>query len=156
MISIRKANENDAQAIWGIRIAAIDSQCAGYYPPKSLEIWTSGEMTKQFVKTVADRFYVATIDGLIVGTGMIDLKSGKIDAIFVHPSKIRSGVGRKIMSYLEELALQAGLTKMILESTLNAVPFYRACGFVEETPSMYESSRGVSLDCVLMKKSLYL
>ena len=154
MISIRKADRNDAQAAWGLRNAAINSQCTSYYPPESLRIWTEGEMTEQFVTTVADRFYVATLDDNVVGTGMIDLESGKVDAIFVHPSKMRNGVGRQILSHLENLALEAGLDHVSLESTLNASTFYRACGYVGETTAKYESPRGISLDCIPMKKSL--
>ena len=154
MISIRKANENDAQAVWDIRNAAINSECADHYPPEALKIWTDGEMTEQFVKTVADRFYVATLGDHVVGTGMIDLESGKVDAMFVHPSKVGTGVGRWILIYLEKLAFEAELTHVSLESTLNAAPFYRACGFVGDTLAKYESPRGVSLDCISMKKSL--
>ena len=100
------------------------------------------------------RFYVATLDDHVVGTGMIDLESGKVDAMFVHPSKVGTGVGRRILIYLEKFAFEAELAHVFLESTLNAAPFYRACGFVGDTFAKYESPRGVSLDCIPMKKSL--
>jgi N-acetylglutamate synthase-like GNAT family acetyltransferase len=154
VISIRKANEEDAQAAWHIRNAAINSHCAGHYPPEALESWTRGDVTEDFVSAVVDSFYVATLDGEVVGTGMIDLDSGKVDAIFVHPNNMGTGVGSQILSYLEKLAIDAGLTQVNLESTLNAAPFYRACGFVGETVSKYKSPRGVSLDCIPMKKGL--
>jgi GNAT superfamily N-acetyltransferase len=154
MISIRKADENDAQAVWDIRNAAINSRCTGYYPPELLEIWTAGEMTEQFVKAVVDKFYVATLDDHVVGTGMIDLETGEVGAMFVHPSRMGTGLGRRIVTYLEKLALEAGLAHLSLESTLNAAPFYRACGFVGETAGKYESPRGISLDCIPMKKAL--
>ena len=64
------------------------------------------------------------------------------------------GVGRRILSYLEELALEAGLAQMSVESTLNAAPFYRVSGFVGEMVGKYESPRGISLDCIQMEKSL--
>jgi GNAT superfamily N-acetyltransferase len=112
-------------------------------------------MTEQFVKTVVDSFYVAIVDDHVVGTGMIDLESGKVDAMFVHPSRMRTGVGRQILSYLEKLAHEAGLVHVNLESTLNAAAFYRACGFVGQTTARYESPRGISLDCIPMKKSLH-
>lgn len=154
MISIRKADENDAQAVWDIRNAAINSQCTGHYPPELLKAWTDGEMTDEFVKAVVESFYVATLDDHVVGTGMIDLESGEVGAMFVHPSNMGIGVGRRILLYLEQLALEARLARMSVESTLNAAPFYRACGFVGETIGRYESPRGISLDCMEMKKSL--
>ena len=154
MISIRKADEDDAQAAWDTRNAAISSQCTGHYPPASLEIWTGGEMTDQFVRTVAEKFYVATLDEQIIGAGMIDLESGKVDAMFVHPNNMGMGVGRMILSYLEKLAVEAGLASISLESSLNAAEFYRACGFVGERTAKYESPRGISLDCIPMTKRL--
>lgn len=154
MITIRKARKDDAQEIWGIRNAAIRSQCQGHYSPEELDIWTDGEMAEQFIKVIEDRFYVATSDGHVVGTGMINLESGKVDAIFVHPSHMRTGIGRQVLSHLEKLALDAGLAQLSLDSTLNAAPFYRGCGFVGDSVAKYESPRGISLDCIPMIKSL--
>ena len=154
VIVIRKAHTVDAQEVWDIRNAAINSQCIGHYSPAELELWTAGEVTEQFVKAVEDSFYVATLDGHVVGTGMIDLESGKVDAIFVHPSHMRGGIGRQVLLHLEKLALDAGLTQLSLDSTLNAARFYRARGFVGDSVAKYESPRGISLDCIPMIKRL--
>jgi GNAT superfamily N-acetyltransferase len=97
---------------------------------------------------------VATIDGLVVGTGMVHLESGKVDAIFVHPSHMGIGVGKKLISPLESLAHSRGLTQLHLESTLNAAPFSRSCGCIGDRVAQYKSSRGLSLDCIPMIKSL--
>ena len=154
MVTIRKASREDAQAAWDIRNAAINSQCVGHYSSEELAIWTAGEITGQFMKEVENNFYVATIDDLVVGTGMVNLESGKVDAIFVHPSHMGIGVGKKLISHLESLARSGGLTQLHLESTLNAAPFYRSCGFIGDRVAKYKSSRGLSLDCIPMIKSL--
>ena len=111
-------------------------------------------MTAQFMKVVGDSFHVATSDGHVAGTGMINLESGKVDAIFVHPSHMRTGIGRQVLLHLEKLALDAGLVQLSLDSTLNAAPFYRKHGFVGDSVAKYESPRGISLDCIPMFKSL--
>ncbi|MHB8473865.1 MAG: GNAT family N-acetyltransferase [Gammaproteobacteria bacterium] len=152
VMAIRKARKDEAQVIWEIRNAAINSQCVGHYSPEDLEIWTSGEMTKQFIDIVESSFYVATVDGCVVGTGMINLESGKLDAIFVRPPHIRTGIGKQIMLHLEKLALDAGLTQLSLESTLNAVTFYQAQGFVGDSIAKYVSPKGISLECIPMLK----
>ena len=151
---IRKARREDAQEIWGVRSAAINNQCVGHYSPEELEIWTNGETTEHFIKTVDDSFYLATLDGHVVGTGMINFESGKVDAIFVVPSHMRTGVGRQVLLHLEKLALDAGLTQLSLDSTLNAAAFYRKHGFTGDSVAKYESPRGISLDCIPMIKSL--
>jgi GNAT superfamily N-acetyltransferase len=154
MLSVRKATREDAQAAWDIRKAAILHQCTGYYPMDDLKVWTGGALSQPFVEAVEKHFYVATDNDQIVGTGMVNLETGKIDAIFVHPSHMKRGVGRGVMQYLERLARDKGLKELHLESTLNAVPFYRACGFAGDKPGKYQSPTGLVLDCVLMVKVL--
>ncbi|AND67603.1 hypothetical protein ATSB10_01490 [Dyella thiooxydans] len=153
-IRIRTATLADAPTAFAIRREAILTQCAGYYPEQDLAIWTSGEMSELFALRVADAFHVAEIDGGVVGTGMIDLASGKIDAIFVRPDWMGRGVGRALMSHLECLAQAAGLTSIHLDATLNAAPFYRRLGFAGEATSTYRSSLGVTLACIPMTKPL--
>jgi len=154
MVTIRKARREDAQAAWDIRNAAIKSQCVGHYAAEALAIWTAGEISEQFRNVVEQHCYVATRDDRIVGTGMVNLESGKVDAIFVHPSHMGMGVGKQLISHLESLARSGGLTHLHLESTLNAAPFYRACGFIGESVAQYQSPRGLSLDCIPMSKRL--
>ncbi len=151
---IRKATAADAQSVFDIRIAAINSQCKGHYKDSDLEKWTAGKMSSNFVKMVNDKCYVTIVDDEVVGTGMIDLRSGKIDAVFVQPAFMGRGIGRQMMWYLERLAVAAGISQISLEATLNATSFYRAVGFQGDTVSKYCSSSGLPLDCIPMIKDL--
>lgn len=153
-VQIRKATLDDAPSCFEIRRQAIRAQCGDHYPRRDLEIWTSGEMSEVFASRVADQFYVAVMDEHVVGTGMIDLAKGRIDAVFVAPGHMRRGVGRALMEHLEGLAIDAGLPDIHLDATLNAVPFYRTMGFAGEGMDIYESSLGVRLPCVPMTKRM--
>ena len=153
-IVIRRAVRDDAAAAWDIRNTAILAQCAGHYPDDLLKIWTDGSMTDRFVEAVADRWYVAEVADTVVGTGTLDTESGHVDAIFVRPDMIRQGIGRSMMQTLEQVARRSGLRELKLDSTLNAAPFYRSCGFSGDRVSVYRSPRGISLDCVPMTKKL--
>lgn len=152
--SIRKAHAGDAASAWEIRNAAILSQCQAHYPAELLEVWTSGEMTEQFVRFVVEHFYVATVRDEVVGSGAVDLGSGKLDGLFVRPDMMGRGVGRQIVAHLEAAARAAGLTRLTLDATLNAAGFYRRCGFVGETVGAYHSPRGITLQCIPMVKRL--
>ena len=154
MVIIRKAKREDAKAAWDIRNAAILNQCVGYYPIDDLEIWTSGELSQRFTDAVEKHFHVATDNNQVIGTGMVNLETGKIDAMFVHPNYMAMGVGRTIIKYLENLARGEGLNQLCLEATLNAARFYRACGFEGDKVGKYESPTGVLLDCIPMVKVL--
>ena len=154
MITIRKATSRDAMEAFKIRNAAIKSQCEGYYAWADLEFWTSPDMADEFAKIAKDNLYVSEMDGNIIGTGMIDLDSGYLDAIFVHPDSMGLGAGRKMLSFLEGLATSAGLTRITLDSTLNASSFYRRRGYVGDEIAKYKSPLGVVLDCIPMTKNL--
>jgi len=153
-VHIRKATANDAALSFAIRREAIRAQCRDHYPAAVLDTWTAGTMSETFARRVAEAFYVATVDDAVVGTGMIDLRNGKIDAVFVLPACMGQGIGRALVEHLERLAMEAGLGEIQLESTLNAAPFYRALGFVGDAQSLYQSTLGVSLACVPMLKVL--
>ena len=63
-------------------------------------------------------------------------------------------MGKEMLAYLERLAVEAGLSLLTLESTLNAAEFYRKCGFIGDEISVYQSPRGFNLDCIIMSKKL--
>jgi len=149
---IRKADKRDVQGIWDIRIAAIRAQCRGFYRDDILAAWTEGDPSGQFVDWIESSFYVATDGDAIVGTGTINMKTGQIDAVFIHPDYMGQGIGRMMMAHLEGLALSTELKAVYLDSTLNAAPFYRKCGFNGDAIGAYESPRGFILDCIPMTK----
>ncbi|WP_053156411.1 GNAT family N-acetyltransferase [Pseudomonas protegens] len=151
---IRKAHGADAQRVFDIRNQAINQQCAGHYPEADLQVWTAGELSDYFIEVVENTGHVAVIDNQVTASGMLDLETGQVDAVFVDPAYMGRGIGRKMMEYLEERALEAELPHLILDSTLNAADFYRRCGFVGERIAQYQSPRGLTLACVPMIKHL--
>ena len=153
-IQIRKAAREDAADAWRIRREAILHQCTSHYPRADLEAWTSDDLSEEFSRIVAEHFHVAVLDEQIVGTGLVDLRTGKMDAIFVSPSFMGTGIGRAMMLHLEGLALSAGLKRLHLDATLNAAPFYRSLGFQGDAVSIYQSPKGISLPCIPMVKAL--
>ena len=154
MITIRKAERNDAQAAFEVRNRAILSKCTGHYSEQQLQTWISGSISEAFEKTVEKSFYVAVKDGEIVATGMITFETGMVDAIFVDPDQMGYGLAKAMINHIEKLAVSAGLTVLKLESTLNAASFYRSCGFEGDEVSTYQSAKGVTLSCVPMVKKL--
>jgi len=154
MISIRKALANDAPAIWFLRRSAIYKGCIGFYPDDTLKTWADAPPTEKFQRNIESDCYLAMIDGRIAGFGILDLDSGHVGAMFVDPVHMGQGVGKQILGYLEDLARAAGLKQLHLDSSLNAVPVYRVCGFIGEQSAKYQSPTGVTLDCVKMQKPL--
>jgi GNAT superfamily N-acetyltransferase len=90
---------------------------------------------------VGKRVLIATwLDGVMVGTGMLDLATAEnqphraeVQKILVHPSVRRSGLGRRIMQALEQLALQAGRSLLTLDTRAGDAgeALYRSQGWHE-------------------------
>ncbi|MBY6186567.1 GNAT family N-acetyltransferase [Marinobacter hydrocarbonoclasticus] len=152
--SIRSACRADAAAVMRLRRRAILAGCKGHYAAEDLAIWTEGEPGEAFLADLERAFYLVEANGELAGSGMVDLKTGQVDAIFTDPDWTGQGVAAAMMAHLEALARQQGLAKLTLDATLNAAPFYRRCGFSGEALSHYHSPRGLTLSCVPMEKGL--
>jgi GNAT superfamily N-acetyltransferase len=154
MLTIRKANCDDVLDAWDIRRTSVHAACARYYPKAALSGWVDGTPTDKWASVVERDFHVAVDEGLVVGTGMLTVASGQVDAIFVRPSHMGRGVGREMLQHLEALAGNFALVAMRLDATLNAAPFYRHCGWTGDSVSTYRTLRGLELACVPMTKCL--
>jgi GNAT superfamily N-acetyltransferase len=96
--------------------------------------------------------YVATLDEKVIGFG--HYHRGEIMAVYVEPSHIGRGVGRALMTKLEEIARADGATHLHLNAALNSVGFYAACGYVQTTETVYMTRGGLTIKCALMEKDL--
>ncbi|SIN82906.1 GNAT family N-acetyltransferase [Salinivibrio sp. ES.052] len=150
MNTIRKANPNDAQAIFDLKSRAILAKCSAHYTEEQLSLWAHGSVSERFIDDVVDTFYVSEIDGQVIGSGKLNTQTDVVDAIFVEPDYSGRGAAKKMLQFLEHLAKEQDLRLL----TLNAAPFYRACGFVGDEVSTYHSPKGIRLDCVPMEKPL--
>ncbi|BBA40018.1 MULTISPECIES: GNAT family N-acetyltransferase [Burkholderia] len=156
MLTIRKAGRDDVVDAWDIRKTSVHAACAGYYPDAALSGWVDGVPTDKWAGIVERDFYVAVDEGRVVGTGMLTVENGQIDALFVRPSHMGRGIGRKMLRFLEALATEHGVVEMHLDATLNAAPFYRSCGWTGDAVSVYRTTRGLELACVPMSKCIAL
>ncbi|WP_033576048.1 GNAT family N-acetyltransferase [Dickeya chrysanthemi] len=153
-ITLRKARRADAPEVLALRNRAILHGCRHDYTAEQLQLWTSGALSEAFENTVTHHFHLAEIAARMVGTGMVNLHTGMIDAVFVEPEAMGKGVGKRMMQHLETLARAAGLAAIRLDASLNAAPFYRSLGFCGDEISLYHSPRGFSLPCIPMVKAI--
>jgi GNAT superfamily N-acetyltransferase len=70
---------------------------------------------------------VALVAAEIVGTG--SLGSDAIRAVFVAPNFQNKGIGESLMRELHRRAGAAGLTRLTLQSSITAEPFYAKLGY---------------------------
>ena len=154
MFDIRRATVNDAQTAFDIRRLAIRHQCIGAYTEQQMLDWTKGTAEDGYDTLMAKHFYLVCTEGEPVATGMLDLEQHEIGAIFIRPDFMQRGLGKRVLFFLEDLARELGLAEVCLDATLNAVDFYRRCGYIGEGSAIYQSPSGLQLACVPMVKKL--
>jgi GNAT superfamily N-acetyltransferase len=153
-IRFERVIEADATAFYQLRRDSILAGCAGHYSHTELEAWTNPQFDAPLGEPLPRHFYFAKIDGRIVACGMLDVTTGRIDAVFVLPPYFGRGIATAMMQHLECIAREHGLKSLTLDATLNAVSFYRSQGFQGNATSTCQSARGIALECVPMIRPL--
>ena len=135
MLTIRRARQEDKEAIWRVHGSAIRGMCASHYSREVIETWAGRLRPEKYAEAI-ERYdlFVAEEDGVVVGFGELGQETGEVQGLYVSHEVAGRGVGWKLLSTLEERAHAYGLGSLRLTSSLNAVPFYERAGFraVEE------------------------
>jgi GNAT superfamily N-acetyltransferase len=154
MLEIKPAAAHDAPVAFDIRREAIRSQCIGAYTREQMMIWTRGNADDGYSALMAKPFYLGWVQGEPVVTGMLDLHNNELGAIFVRPGYTGHGYAKAMLEHLENLARQLAIETVVLDATLNAASFYRACGYEGDEQAVYHSPSGLVLACIPMTKRL--
>ncbi|MER9969828.1 GNAT family N-acetyltransferase [Mesorhizobium sp. M0060] len=79
--------------------------------------------------------------------------AARVRAMYTHPSFIRRGVGRLILTLCEDAARGEGFTSVELMATRAGEPLYRACGFVA-VEEVVDNRGGAGVPLLRMRKAL--
>ncbi len=149
-IDIKPAHDDQAEAIGQLVRNAIRDINAQDYPAQEIERLVGNFTTSDILRFLKDRFtVVATQNGTVVGTGA--LQGDQIRTVFVSPDHQRQGIGRAVMRALEGMAAQGGVAELVVSSSLSAVRFYTALGYVAQRKTFYGAEETVVMTKVLRK-----
>ena len=151
-MKLRRASADDSDKLWELRTKAIMGIPETAYEKSATETWAQKLQFPTFKDVIRENYYlVYEEEGQILGGGFLDLKGRSIEAIYVMPWLQGKGVGKAIIKGLLAEAVRLGMDEVVLSSTLNAVSFYKSCGFIVLNPSKYRFEDGRELDCIDMK-----
>ena len=155
---IRIAKPADYAAMDAGFRASAKAFCSQSYGAALIEAWAGQPWPDRFklAEERGDDQYVFTRDGRIVCFGSINLLSGKLVSLFVHPEFSGQDIGRLMLEYLVDRAVAAGIKVLKLDSSLNAVNFYKRHGFSEVGSSKYTTSSGLQMDSVQMERRIFI
>lgn len=133
MVDVRAAEPADAEAMLRIHTDALRHYGADSYDESELRSLAPTDAESADIREHVfgeDRYAaVAEDDGGVIGFGGVRLDDGSLLGVFVDPDYGGTGVGAEIIENVESHAREAGHETLTVFAALNAVGFYRACGF---------------------------
>lgn len=154
---IRPATADDVPQLSALHRRSIRALCGSDYSPGQIDAWTQIITDDAYAKLLAMPAVVALVDASqeeILGIGVATPAGGLVNAIYVDPTHARRGVGRALLSALEDELRVRGVTEVRLNATINAVGFYTAAGYRDDGDAVNELPSGVKLPCRAMSRAL--
>jgi GNAT superfamily N-acetyltransferase len=155
MTNQRRAELADLDALWALRTRAIRAACASHYPAAIIDAWCAAPPPEKLPALLAaGGGLVEEEAGQLLGYAILDLETGELDAAFVEPTQQGRGIARRLLAALDAMAIEHGLRRLFLSSSLNAVPAYERAGYVALRRELYPHRSGIQLESVYMEKTI--
>jgi GNAT superfamily N-acetyltransferase len=173
--SWRTARPDDLAELTALMTASIRRLIGAYLDDARLE--ASFEIMGVDTRLIDDGTYFVVQDGeRIVGCGgwsrratlfggdhsagrdtrLLDpaTEPARIRAMYTHPDFARRGIGRLVLSVCEAAAANEGFRSLELVATVAGEPLYQACGFSVIERLEVPTSKGVTVPCARMVKTI--
>jgi putative acetyltransferase len=152
---VRAAVSSDVEGIFKVHTSAIREVCGAVYEAAQIDSWTCRKRPEGYLEPIAQHpFFVAVLDGSVVGFSELNPETGEVCAVYVQPDRVRQRIGHRLLQAVETVARDCSLTRVHLQATLNAVPFYQAHGYVLDGAGSVLLGDGTNLPCMNMYKEL--
>ncbi|WP_254545608.1 GNAT family N-acetyltransferase [Halomarina pelagica] len=152
---VRPATPDDAPAILDLHVASIRAFGPAAYDERQVEAWATTDGPPDYpIGEPGQYLVVAEREGELAGFGHLHVPEAEVRAVYVHPGHARRGVGSALLGRLEAEARGRGIDELSLSASRNAVPFYEALGWERVREASHETSGGVVLPVVVMRRSL--
>lgn len=158
---IRAATPDDADAIAAAHIDSITSLGRHFYGADVVQAWHAAIEPSIYRQAMAagEKFFVAALSQDVrrdvLGFSSHHQHNGQHGvAVYVRGIAARRRTGSALLRMAEASAVAAGATTLQLDSSLAAVSFYKANGFLETGRGDHQLRSGRMMDCVFMEKNL--
>jgi GNAT superfamily N-acetyltransferase len=158
---IRGAGTEDVNAMAAAHIDSIESIGPRFYSADVVDAWLAGIQPGLYLKAMAagEVFFVA-VTGQEGSREVLGFSSHHVGdgqhgvGVYVRGIAARRGIGSALLRMAESSAVAARAASVRLDSSLAAVDFYKANGFVETGRGEHRLRQGRTMACVFMHKNL--
>ena len=122
-LRIRKFIDSDASEAARLHRSTIRTINRSDYTPRQIEVWSGRTSAKRFRRKEKGkvRFVAVEKDRII---GFADYKDNELLGLYVHKDYMNKGVGRQLLTHLENFAYKSGIRSFECEATITAHEFY--------------------------------
>ena len=133
MFTVRPAESRDADAAVDVVRRSITELCTDDHrgDAETLAGWLANKTAQHFVTWLANEdnhCVIAETGSRLLGVGLLR-RDGEVLLFFLSPEAQRRGIGTAIHAALEGKARAWGLSKLTLDGTFAARPFYERLGY---------------------------
>ncbi len=146
---IREYKSFDCRESAELFFNTVHSVNAADYTKEQLDAWAPESMDlEKWDSAFLEHYSIAAFeDGVMIGFGDIDIKTGYLDRLFVHRDYQRRGVAAALCDKLEQSAGE----RIFTHASITAKPFFEKRGYKVLKRQSVER-RGVWLDNFVMEK----
>lgn len=152
-VIIRPAVTEDLEAISRLRTEAILALRPGDYSHLELQQWANVQAGDRTLQRIRDAcVLVGVSDQHVMGTVGLDLDAAEMVGLFVAPAFQRQGLGTRLVTEAERLAIQFGMQELRVEAAAPAIGFYQACRYAPRPGTGMHKDPRTLLDSLSMSR----
>ena len=154
-VVVRPIRVTEAPTFFEIHSRSVRGLAAAHYPHQVIEAWAGPFNEERFLANPDKEIrLIADLDGQAVGFAALVLAPAELRACYVVPEAARNGIGTALVREIERIAIQSGIERLDLLSSVNAEPFYAALGYESTEATHHVLGSGQIMAAVKMSKVL--
>jgi GNAT superfamily N-acetyltransferase len=161
MMTLRPLSVDDLSAARYIHTTAFAGAARNHYAPEEIDAFTDFIRSPRYADLLLGNHAVAAwIGSEMVGTaawsaGEPPSPTARILAVFVRPMFTGEGIGRQLVSYIEDESRAAGYRAIEVSATLNAVGFFQDLGYLLVREGTWALPLGHEIPVAFMRKASF-
>jgi N-acetylglutamate synthase-like GNAT family acetyltransferase len=142
---IRSATDADTPAISRVIIGTLRESNAQDYSSEIIDHVEHSFSPPAILNFLTLRqVLVATVDNHVVATASLDLDT--VRSVFVAPPYQGAGIGRRLMTSIESLAIESSINLLRVPSSITAEGFYLSIGFTKTRDEYHGAERTIVME----------